>query len=462
MSKFSAAFNRAAAAFLCAVLLHISVIDAVAQGAIMTGALKTQVGVPGAASGAVLNGYHAPNEAPLRDFPLTQIQTLPGVFSPLSTGLVGPDTAEAASEFTSNAILSAPELHQRLENEGRIALEQFRHYNLGQQRYAAPRDARLAALDGLKAAGKTIGGIKINRDVDSMVGAGREIFDSAQSRPRMTAAVKGETVFGRTAGKLQKNSGAKALKKAHGSIPAPRVARLAAIAAVLTPSKVFAAAGPSVAAAAKTSVFVSVLHAVPLAPLAYAFYKYRKDLKAVGRAESKSFARRLNETAEAGIGGILGLIGAGIATVAVSNPLIWAAAMAGSAFLTEVGMAESLSKLRSYVIGGWQASHDQKYRVGYDGRLHDVRGHKYGEDRYEAMAPGPVGPAARFVMRSAAAWIGLLWFAGSTAAALLVYNLVLTLLFLLEDFVLSRRGPPQNSPMDAEAAAFAGRFTKSD
>jgi len=428
----------------------------------VTGALRPQARVPGAVSGAASNGSHAPNGAPLRDFPLTQIQTLPGVFSPLSTGLGGPDTAEAASKFTSNDVLSAPELHQRLENEGRIALEQFRHYDLGQQRYAAPRDARFPALDGLKAAVKTVGGTKINRDVGLTLDVGRRIFDSAQSRPRRVAAVRGETVFGRAAGKLEKISGAKTLKKAGGSIPAPRVARLAAITAVLTPSKVFAAAVPSVTAAAKTSVFVSVLHAVPLAPLAYAFYKYRKDLKAVGPAESKSFARRLNEAAEASMGGILGLIGAGIATLAVSNPLIWAAAMAGSAFLAEVGMAESLSKLRSYVIGGWQASHDQKYRVGYDGRLHDVRGHQYGEDRYEAMAPGPVGPAARFFMRSAAAWAGLLWFAGSGAAALLVYNLVLALLFLLEDFVLSRRGPPQNSPMDAEAAAFADRFTKSD
>ncbi len=67
-------------------------------------------------------------------------------------------------------------------------------------------------------------------------------------------------------------------------------------------------------------------------------------------------------------------------------------------------MRDHLAAMRSTVVGGWQASHDQKYRVDYHtGKLRDVRGQKYGEDRYEERAPGAVGPRALIAIGLAAA-----------------------------------------------------------
>lgn len=67
-------------------------------------------------------------------------------------------------------------------------------------------------------------------------------------------------------------------------------------------------------------------------------------------------------------------------------------------------MRDHLAAMRSTVVGGWQASHDQKYRVDYSsGKLRDVRGQKYGEDRYEERAPGAVGPRALTAIGLAAA-----------------------------------------------------------
>lgn len=66
-------------------------------------------------------------------------------------------------------------------------------------------------------------------------------------------------------------------------------------------------------------------------------------------------------------------------------------------------MRSHLSTLRRKVVGGWQASHDQKYRVDpSNGKLKDVRGHKYGEDRYEEYENGPVGRAASLAIGAAA------------------------------------------------------------
>lgn len=67
-------------------------------------------------------------------------------------------------------------------------------------------------------------------------------------------------------------------------------------------------------------------------------------------------------------------------------------------------MRSHLAGLRSTVVDGWQASHDQKYRTDYNtGRLRDVRGKKYGEDRYDKWADGPVGPRAMTAISAAAA-----------------------------------------------------------
>lgn len=67
-------------------------------------------------------------------------------------------------------------------------------------------------------------------------------------------------------------------------------------------------------------------------------------------------------------------------------------------------MRGHLGGLRSTVTDGWQASHDQKYRVDPNtGRLRDIRGHKYGADRYDKWTPGPVGPLATGLIAAGAA-----------------------------------------------------------
>lgn len=66
-------------------------------------------------------------------------------------------------------------------------------------------------------------------------------------------------------------------------------------------------------------------------------------------------------------------------------------------------MRSHLSTIRRKVVGGWQASHDQRYRVDpSNGQLKDVRGHKYGEDRYEEYQNGPVGRTATALIGAAA------------------------------------------------------------
>ncbi|MBI2386515.1 MAG: hypothetical protein HYV14_10935 [Elusimicrobia bacterium] len=81
-----------------------------------------------------------------------------------------------------------------------------------------------------------------------------------------------------------------------------------------------------------------------------------------------------------------------------------------------------LADLRRVLVGGWQASHDQKMRVDYGtGRLKDIRGHKYGEDRYDEFAPGPVSARERLVIDSAALAAGLPWVWGAGPKAVALY-----------------------------------------
>ncbi len=80
---------------------------------------------------------------------------------------------------------------------------------------------------------------------------------------------------------------------------------------------------------------------------------------------------------------------------AMTNPYLLIPSMLALWAAGAWAMRGHLAGLRSTVTGGWQASHDQKYRVDPNtGGLRDVRGHKYGADRYDEWTAGPVGPLA--------------------------------------------------------------------
>ncbi|MFI5347676.1 MAG: hypothetical protein ACHQ51_14975, partial [Elusimicrobiota bacterium] len=133
--------------------------------------------------------------------------------------------------------------------------------------------------------------------------------------------------------------------------------------------------------------------------------------------------QRLGETAE------LGVMAAGFQLV---TGLIFLALGAHAAFPMLAGalwvlaggeLVKQLGNLRSVIVGGWQASHDQKMRHDYGtGKLIDIRGRKYGEDRYDQTAPGPVSARERLVSGVTAFALGLPWVvpAGPKAVALYV------------------------------------------
>jgi hypothetical protein len=88
----------------------------------------------------------------------------------------------------------------------------------------------------------------------------------------------------------------------------------------------------------------------------------------------------------------------------MSNPALLIPSMIALWAAGAWAMRGHLGSLRSTVVGGWQASHDQKYRVDPGtGRLKDIRGHKYGSDRYEEWAAGPVGKLATGLIAASAA-----------------------------------------------------------
>lgn len=101
------------------------------------------------------------------------------------------------------------------------------------------------------------------------------------------------------------------------------------------------------------------------------------------------------ETAEVAAMSIPFAIAAFIMKLNMTNPAILIPSMLGLWALAFLAMRTHLAGTRSTVVGGWQASHDQKYRVDYNtGLQKDIRGKKYGEDRYDERADGPVGPRA--------------------------------------------------------------------
>ncbi len=121
-------------------------------------------------------------------------------------------------------------------------------------------------------------------------------------------------------------------------------------------------------------------------------------------------------------------------------------------------LISALADMRSTVVGRWQASHDQKYRYGHDGRLRDIRGHKYGEDRYDALAPGKVGRLESGLIRAAAAGMGLLWLSSSPWSHSLSYSAALAGLFAAGWLWQKLRKPP---PADPTGHGLAGALRAS-
>lgn len=134
--------------------------------------------------------------------------------------------------------------------------------------------------------------------------------------------------------------------------------------------------------------------------------------------EGPDFARRFNsatkepssplktaawETVEVGATSIPFLIAAAVAKLNLAHSAWLIPAMLAVWGVGFWAMRSHLSTLRRKVVGGWQASHDQKYRVDpSNGRMKDIRGHKYGEDRYEEYENGPVGRTASLAIGAAA------------------------------------------------------------
>lgn len=125
----------------------------------------------------------------------------------------------------------------------------------------------------------------------------------------------------------------------------------------------------------------------------------------------RSWRARAWETGELAMTSLPFHIGAALSSYWV--PEAWSGA-GQAAVWTAAGAAlvHHLRGLRSTVVGGWQASHDQKYRVGYDGRIRDVRGQKYGSDRYEEYAPGAVSRRERLVVYAAMMLSAVPWLSG--------------------------------------------------
>lgn len=110
------------------------------------------------------------------------------------------------------------------------------------------------------------------------------------------------------------------------------------------------------------------------------------------------------ETAEVAAMSLPFAIAAFIMKANMADPAILIPSMLGLWALAFFAMRAHLAGTRSTVVGGWQASHDQKYRVDYNtGLMKDIRGKKYGEDRYDEREDGAVGPRALAAMGTAAA-----------------------------------------------------------
>jgi hypothetical protein len=143
--------------------------------------------------------------------------------------------------------------------------------------------------------------------------------------------------------------------------------------------------------------------------------------RAQAPAPAVALKKHVVETAELGASAVALHFLTGMAFLAVGAHAAFPA-LAGALWLLGGGaLIQQLGQLRSVRVGGWQASHDQKMRHDYGtGKLKDIRGRKYGEDRYDEYAPGPVSRRERLITDAAAFAMGLPWvaFAGPKAVAL--------------------------------------------
>lgn len=200
-------------------------------------------------------------------------------------------------------------------------------------------------------------------------------------------------------------------------------------------------AGVAVAGGVALSAFVPGLPAAPLAVEAA-----RASTTPRLYPEKRSFGSRVKDYAESALFAVP--IAYGTFLAAGWGGMVAAAGIAGLWAIGAHAMIESIGQTRSRIVGGWQASHDQKYRHDLGtGELRDIRGRKYGEDRYDEKAPGEVTPAEQAAIRTIAATAGAigLFLAHATPQEFLVFNLTLAGLYGL-GWLRHRLAPPPPPP----------------
>ncbi len=168
--------------------------------------------------------------------------------------------------------------------------------------------------------------------------------------------------------------------------------------------------------------------------------------------------RRAWETTELAVTSVPPHLFAAIASGLTHGTAGYPVAMAAIWYASSEALASHLGTLRQKVVGGWQASHDQKYRVGGDGRLRDVRGHKYGSDRYEEYAAGDVSTKERLTIAAAMTVQGLLWTYSSGLTASLIFAGLMAAATAASLWRRSRRPAPLETPRTEEEKAHASRF----
>jgi hypothetical protein len=195
-------------------------------------------------------------------------------------------------------------------------------------------------------------------------------------------------------------------------------------------------------------------------PAAYALQKYAGERSTRPAPRPAPLSQRIAEQVDSHLGlGAAAFVGLVARNAVAGSPVLVALLAALLAFGASKGMEEMLAQARRRVVGGWQASHDQKYRVDpSNGRLKDVRGHKYGDDRYEEYEDGPVSAGERLWARAAGTLLGAVMLSAWSGPSALLFSGVLTLAFAASDFAASRRQPAPQRVLTAEERAHASRF----
>ena len=214
---------------------------------------------------------------------------------------------------------------------------------------------------------------------------------------------------------------------------------------------------PKVLAAATLVTSAAAASGGAALPAAYALARYSADRAQPSRQTPPSLKEKVLENVEAHILVLPMLFAASAASWLLGDSALLPVALAAVGAVTAVAMEQTVSKLRRTIVGGWQASHDQRYRVDTrTGELHDVRGHKYGSDRYEAYAEGVVTPGERLWYRLVGAGLAFSWIGLSPDFKTFVLGAALTAAYIAHDFVRLRRRPA--AVPSEEDRAHAARF----